>query len=106
MDMPRHLTSRINPPLSAGQPADMAMSDWGELLNAVTQRLDQTAQEATLQAHSRLGMLDCVAALAQLQHAAKEDCPAQRENGRVEVRHGEQRHGDEGDVEQHRREGG
>lgn len=71
MDMPRHLTSRINPPLSAGQPADMAMSDWGELLNAVTQRLDQTAQEATLQAHSRLGMLDCVAALAQLQHAAQ-----------------------------------
>jgi len=53
------------------RPADMAMSDWGDLLNAVTQRLDETAKDAALCASSRLGMLDCVAALGQLQNAAQ-----------------------------------
>jgi diguanylate cyclase len=69
MDMPIHPTPSPNTPAEA--PADIAMADWGELLNAVTQRLDQTANEATLKADSRLGVLDCVAALGQLQHAAQ-----------------------------------
>jgi len=72
MPMPRHPASSSNLVApSDSKPADIAMSDWGELLDAVTQRLDETANDVSLKADSRLGMLDCVAALGQLQHAAQ-----------------------------------
>lgn len=71
MDMHRRPIASPHPRVPAVKPADVAMSDWGELLTAVTQRLDQTANDASLPAESRLGVLDCVAALGQLQHAAQ-----------------------------------
>ena len=44
--------------------------------------------------------------IASLRDAADEHRPGQRQYWRVEMERGEERHGDEGDIEQHRREGG
>lgn len=72
MNMHRHPAPDPDPEAAASErPADMAMSDWGELLHAVTQRLDGAAKDAAWDADSRLGVLDCVAALGQLQNAAQ-----------------------------------